>query len=98
MYKAIILPLAKNDIREAALWYNKQQKGLGKRFTAKVREKVRFVQQNPKASNIRYESVRTTILNVFPFTIHYSINEKTKSVLISAILHTSRNPDLWANR
>jgi hypothetical protein len=27
MYKTIILPLAKEDIREAAKWYNKQQGG-----------------------------------------------------------------------
>ncbi|HET53762.1 MAG TPA: type II toxin-antitoxin system RelE/ParE family toxin, partial [Ignavibacteria bacterium] len=52
MYKSIILPLAKEDIREAAKWYNKQQNGLGKRFTAEVREKVHFIRQNPKASNI----------------------------------------------
>jgi hypothetical protein len=32
MFKSIILPLAKEDIREAAKWYNKQQEGLGKRF------------------------------------------------------------------
>jgi hypothetical protein len=42
MYKSIILPLAKEDVREAAQWYNKQQKGLGKRFTTEVREKVHF--------------------------------------------------------
>jgi len=40
MYKTIILPLAKEDILEAAKWYNKQQEGPGKRFTAEVREKV----------------------------------------------------------
>jgi hypothetical protein len=65
MYKSIILPLAKEDIREAAIWYNKQQNGLGKRFTAEVRENVHFIRQNPEASNIRYENVRTTVLNVF---------------------------------
>jgi hypothetical protein len=32
MYKAIILPLAKEDIREAARWYSKKQKGLGEKF------------------------------------------------------------------
>ena len=53
MYESIILPLAKEDIREAAKWYNKKQKGLGKRFTAEVRENVHFIRQNPKASNIR---------------------------------------------
>jgi hypothetical protein len=36
MYSVIMLPLAKQDIKEAALWYNKKQKGLGKRFTLSV--------------------------------------------------------------
>jgi hypothetical protein len=62
MYKSIILPLAKEDIREAAIWYNKKSQELGKRFTSEVREKVRFIKQNPTASNIRYEDVRTAVL------------------------------------
>jgi len=77
MYVAIILLPAKEDIREAARWYNTQQKGLGKRFTNEVREKVRFIRQNPQASNIRYSKVRTTVLNVFPFMVHYTIDENT---------------------
>ncbi len=98
MYKSIILPLAKKDIREAAIWYNKQQKGLGKKFTTEVRENVHFIRQNTKASNIRYKNVRTTILNVFPFMIHYTIEEKSKTIIVLAVLHTSRNPELWKNR
>ena len=98
MNKSIILPLAKADIREAALWYNEKQKGLGKRFTAEVREKVHFIKQNPKASNVRYDGVRTAVLNVFPFMIHYTINESNKTVIVSAVFHTSRNPDFWNKR
>ncbi len=98
MYKSVILPLAKEDIRETAKWYNRQQKGLGKRFTAEVREHVHFIRQNPKASNIRYKNVRTTVLNVFPFMIHYTIEEKNKTIVVSAVLHTSRNPKLWKTR
>ncbi len=98
MYKAIILPLAKEDIREAAKWYNKRQIGLGKRFTAEVREKEHFIRQNPKASNIRYKNVRTTVLNVFPFMVHFIVDEKNKTIIISAVLHTSRGPGLWMNR
>jgi plasmid stabilization system protein ParE len=98
MYKSIILLLAKEDIREAAKWYHKQQEGLGKRFIAEVREKVHFITQHPKASNIRYDDVRTAILNGFPFMVHYTVNEKNKSIVISAVLHTSRNPELWENR
>jgi hypothetical protein len=46
MYKSIILPLAKEDIREAALWYEERQTGLGKRFTGQVREKVSSILKN----------------------------------------------------
>lgn len=98
MYKFIILPPAKEDIREAALWYSKRQEGFGKRFTAEVREKVHFIRQNPMASNVRYDGVRTAVLNVFPFMIHFTIEEKNKTIVISAVLHTSRNPELWKNR
>lgn len=98
MYKSIILPPAKEDIREAAKWYNKQQKGLGNRFTTEVREKVYFIKQAPKASNIRYKKVRTTVLNVFPFMVHYTINEKQKTIIVSAVLRTGRNPKHWETR
>lgn len=98
MYKSIILPLAKEDVRETAKWYNKKQNGLGKRFTTEVREKVHFIRQNPKASNVRYNSVRTAVLNVFPFMIHFIIDEKNKTIVISAVLHSSRDPELWKNR
>ena len=98
MYKSIILPFAKEDIREAALWYNKQSKGLGNRFLDEVREKVRYIKQNPKACSVRYDNVRTTVLMVFPFMIHYTIDENNRTVIISAILHTSRDPELRKKR
>lgn len=98
MYKSIILPLAKEDIREAAKWYNKKSQGLGKRFTAEVRGKVRFIKQNPTASNIRYDDVRTAVLNIFPYMVHYIIDEANKTVVVSAVFHTSRDPELWKTR
>lgn len=98
MYKSIILPLAKQDIREAALWYNKKSSGLGIRFTTEVREKVSFIRQNPNASNIRHDNIRTIILNIFPYMIHYTVDEKNKTVIVTAVFHTSRDPQLWENR
>ncbi|MDY0078512.1 MAG: type II toxin-antitoxin system RelE/ParE family toxin [Bacteroidales bacterium] len=98
MYKSIILPLAKEDIRDAALWYEEKQTGLGKRFTGQVREKVSFIKKNPEASNIRYDNVRAAVLNVFPFMLHYVIDERNKTIIISAVLHTSRDPKRWKTR
>jgi plasmid stabilization system protein ParE len=95
MFKSVILPLAKQDIKEAALWYNAKQKGLGKRFTLQIRQKIDLLKQEPYAAAVRYDDIRTAVLDVFPYMVHYSIDETNKSILISAILHTSRNPDLW---
>ena len=92
MYKTIILPLAKSDIKEASLWYNKQKQGLGKRFTQQVRSKVEAIKMNPRAYRIRYNNVHTAIIDLFPFMIHFTIEEEERNVLISAVLHTSLNP------
>ncbi|MDB5158870.1 MAG: Plasmid stabilization system protein [Mucilaginibacter sp.] len=95
MYKVTILPLAKLDIRETATWYNGKQNGLGKRFTTEVRQKVNHIKQDPFISVVRYDEVRTAVLEVFPFMIHYNVNEEENLIIILAVLHTSRNPDIW---
>jgi plasmid stabilization system protein ParE len=98
MYRAVILPAANIDIQEAALWYNDQQQGLGRRFIRLVRTKVSKILRDPQLYVVRYSDIRTALLDVFPFMIHFSIEEKTKTVLIIAVLHTSRNPALWQEK
>lgn len=94
----MILPLAKKDISEAAEWYNSKQDGLGNRFTQEVRSKVLFIIENPEISAIRYDNVRTTVLDIFPFMIHYMIDVKEKAIIIVAVFHTSLNPERWSDR
>jgi plasmid stabilization system protein ParE len=98
MYKAIILPLAKEDIKEAAHWYNDKKKGLGKRFTKEVRSKIKYVCENPKSIAVRYDKTHCAVLNVFPFMVHFSIDEKQKIVVVSAVFHTAQNPKKWKSR
>jgi plasmid stabilization system protein ParE len=98
MHKVVILPLAKQDIIDAAVWYNSKQNGLGKRFTQQIRAKVRFIRENPTAYAVRYNNVRCSILDIFPFMIHYSFDEPNETIIISAIFHTALNPDKWNKR
>jgi plasmid stabilization system protein ParE len=98
MYKLIILPPATEDIREAAKWYEAKRPGLEKKFTAEIREKVVFIRQNPTSSIVRYDNVRTSVLNIFPYMIHYVIDEDNRAIIIIAMLHTSRNPILWKSK
>ncbi|MCF8358253.1 MAG: type II toxin-antitoxin system RelE/ParE family toxin [Prolixibacteraceae bacterium] len=98
MFKLKILPLAKADIRDATLWYETQQKGLGKKFISEVRRRINFIKQHPTASVIRYDNVRTAVLKIFPYMVHYTIDETNRLIIISAILHTSQNPKKWKKR
>jgi plasmid stabilization system protein ParE len=98
VYKVQLLPSAKLDIKESAEWYNIQQKGLGKRFTSTVRSNVRFIQKNPRAFSIRYDETHTALLDVFPFMIHYVIDEEKQLITIANVLHTSRDPKNWKKR
>jgi plasmid stabilization system protein ParE len=98
MYKPVILPLAKQDIKEAAKWYNKRKEGLGKLFTTNVRKTVKFISQNPQGAAIRYNNARTILLETFPYMIHYIVDEEKQIIVIAAVLNTSRNPEAWQDR
>lgn len=98
MYKALILPKAKQDISDAAIWYESKKSGLGLRFTKAVRSKVSFIRQNPESAAVRYDQIRCVVLDVFPYMIHYTVDGEKKAVLIVAIFHTSLNPKKWKKR
>lgn len=90
MFKVKMTQPAKNDIKEAAVWYNRQQKGLGKRFIQFVRKKVHFIVENLFAYAVKYGNVRTATLDVFPYTIHFVVENNI--VVVLAVFHTSRKP------
>ena len=98
MLRVVILPLAKQDVKNAVEWYDAKQKGLGARFAQDLRSKVSFVCKNPNAYAVRYDSVRCAIMDVFPFMIHFSINQPEKLVVIAAVFHTSLSPKQWEER
>lgn len=98
MLKAIVLPLAKEDIKYAANWYNGKQKRLGNRFIQEVRSKVLYIRENPEASAVRYNETHCAVLDVFPFMIHYTIDKAQKTVIIAAVFHTSLSSKHWNKR
>lgn len=98
MNSVIILPLAKNDIKEAAIWYESKQKNLGKRFVKDVKNTVSKIKLNPNSFSVSYQNIHTAVLSRFPFMVHYTFNSDLKTILITTVLHTSRNPEIWFER
>ena len=98
MYTFSILHPAVQDLKEAAEWYNLQQKGLGHLFLKRIREKGRFISSYPLACPVRYSEIRVAKVNQFPFLIHYYIAENKHGIIIIAVLHTSLSPQKWQKR
>jgi len=94
----IIFNFAKTDLSEASKWYEKQQKGLGKRFLSEMKSAFDTICKSPKSFPIRYDENRIFYTKTFPYGIHYQYIENKNEIHIKAIFHTARNPQIWEQR
>jgi plasmid stabilization system protein ParE len=95
-YKLTLLPLAKLELEEIAVWYENIQKKLGKRFLKSIKDEIKILRVRPLLYQIRYDKTRVALIQTFPYLIHFEINKK--EIVIKAIIHTSRNTKVWKNR
>lgn len=91
--KVILSPETLLEFKDSVKFYEKRKKGLGKDFSKSVRTSLNFISKNPLASECKYREIRVAVIKKFPFTIHYLYEEEIATVFVSAIFHTSQNPD-----
>ncbi len=87
-----------NDILFAKRWYKQQQIGLEKRFVLELKNAINKIQNNPLLYEVRYRDIRIKHLNVFPFGVHYQINNDFNTIIIVGILHHRQHPDTFNER
>ncbi len=91
-YKLLFSIKALHDLQEARTWYNLQQKGLGKRLIADVKNVIASIKQNPYFASVKFDNIRTAACKTFPYAIHYEIDEADNIISITSIFHFSRRP------
>jgi len=96
--KKIISSFAKSDISEASKWYEKQQKGLGKRFLNEMKMAFEIICKSLEGFPIRYDDYRIYYTKTFPYGIHYQYITNKNEIHIKAVFHTARNPQIWEKR
>lgn len=89
---------ALQDIKSIADWYNEQLPGLGEHFQKQVKKQINSLKVNPLIYRIRYATIRCMLINKFPLLVHFSVSEKQNLVEIFAVIHTSRNPEIWLKK
>lgn len=91
--KVLLTTEARLDIKEASEWYEEKEKGLGRRFAKTIREEIGFVAKNPESIALRHKEIRTCVVSVFPYMIHYYTDKN--NLVIVGVLHTSLSTKKW---
>jgi hypothetical protein len=98
MYTAFYYDEVRDDIIAAKAWYREQQYGLDERFELSLKETIANVLTMPSAFAIRYKNVRIAHTKVFPYNIHFFIDEVNRQIVIIGIVHNKRNDSLRLDR
>jgi hypothetical protein len=61
-----------------------------------VTKTIQNIKKNPLKFETRYQQNRITFTKKFPYGIHFTISNKT--ITIVAVFHTSQNPNIWEDR
>lgn len=91
--KVLLTTEARLDIKEASEWYEEKEKGLGRRFTKTIREEISYVAKNSESIALRYKEIRTCVVSVFPYMIHFYTENNI--LVIVGVLHTSLSTKKW---
>lgn len=89
-------PEALREFQAAAVHYERQQRGLGVRFTNAVQVAVDHIVESPQSWRILEDEVRRYLTKVFPYAVLYSV--ESDYVLIVAVMHCHREPGYWLQR
>ncbi|AMO20683.1 type II toxin-antitoxin system RelE/ParE family toxin [Flavobacterium columnare] len=88
----------KNDVLEAKEFYKSKVNGLEKRFAAEVKTTINYLIKNPLLFQVKHKEVRVAFTQVFPFGVHYHLNQNTNTITVLGVFHTSLSPDKWTKR
>jgi mRNA-degrading endonuclease RelE of RelBE toxin-antitoxin system len=88
-FELVIKPIVFLDVEDAINYYEKQSKGLGKRFYDSFLTTLQNIQFHPHHYTIVYNSVRRCMVAKFPYKIFYTIQEE--KIFIIGVTHAKRS-------
>jgi len=91
-----LLPEARNDLRDAVAYYERQRQGLGVDFTDAFERAILRLVQFPQSGSPVSPEMRRSRLNRFPYGIIYYV--EPEGIVVAAIMHLHRKPDAWQAR
>ncbi len=87
---------AGEDIRKAYEWYEEKSTNLGVAFISDVEAVFETVEKSPKISAKIFKNIRRALCKRFPYSVYFI--ERKSHIIVVAILHQKRHPDIWRSR
>lgn len=87
---------ARAELREAALFYQSREQGLGRRFRDEISHVCAAIRKDPFLWRERPGGYRRVNCPVFPCYVAYIIDGEI--VFVAAVAHGHREPDYWKHR
>lgn len=81
-FRLIFHPLADLEYRDAFLWYENEQAGLGERFEKMIDQRLLKIIEHPENYGISKRPYREASIEFFPYTIVYKINKRKKLIYL----------------
>lgn len=89
-------PEADAELADSRQWYARQREDLDLEFMERIDEGLSRIARNPQSYPIVYGTLRRAVARRFPFAIFYEVS--TDEVLVVAVFHSRRDPDIWKAR
>ncbi len=96
MRKLIFTDLAQGDIQGIVYYYDEINPTLTDKFLNELEFEQSHIEKYPETCPKKTKNLRVCFLKRFRFGIYFKIFPE--AVVVVAVLHTSRNPQIWKNR
>ena len=93
MYQVDILPRAQEEYEQSIFWYRERNYRASEYFMSAIEETLNSIEKNPFQFKKILENYFEAIVQDYPFSIVFIINETEFIVEVVAIYHQSRNPN-----
>ena len=87
---------AKSEFEDAAVWYDKQRRGLGEEFILEIEQSLASAAAAPQRYPVVFGDIRRTVTRRFPFSVYFRVRSDT--LVVIAVFHGRRNPEIWQRR
>jgi plasmid stabilization system protein ParE len=87
---------AEGDLRQARRWYQEHAPHVDQHFRRSVGAALGRIEHNPHLYATVHQDIRRAPVRRFPYSILYRDLDPT--ILVIAILHQARDPEIWRSR